>query len=72
MARLSADMSVRQTAMLVRLSTQTVRLRHDNVFASIQGHHKAKLGDKLKAMDIQKGSLVHYLVMAVSLPRLRA
>ena len=56
MAKLSADMSASQTAILMRLSTQTVRLRRDNIFASVQDHHKAKLVDKLKALDIQEGS----------------
>ncbi len=57
MAKLSADMAARQTTMLMRLSAHTVRLRRDNVFASILGHHKSKLVDKLKSMDLQDASL---------------
>ena len=43
--------------MLMRLSVQTVCLRRDNVFVSVLGLPKAKLTDKLKAMDIQDDSL---------------
>ena len=57
MAKLAADLSARQTAMLMRLSTQTIRLRRNNVFASVLGLHKGKLVDALKALDIQDSSL---------------
>ncbi len=57
MARLSADLSARQTAVLMQLSAQTVHLRRENVFASVKGVHKDKLVSKLKDMSITSDSL---------------
>jgi hypothetical protein len=57
MARLTTDLAARQAAVLMRLSTQTVRLRRENVFASVPGLHKQRLIEKLKELPISNDSL---------------